>query len=211
MLFSTMQSLFSDAPKELPATIAIYVTVFPIVGKLGLAWYQYRQGERVSSSLLIANAQNMRNDVIISVGVLAGLVFTFVFKLPVLDTITGLIVSLFIIKSSVSIFMESNVELMDGVNDVSVYQKIFEAVEKVPGASNPHRVRSRQIGGLYMIVLDIEADGEITLNEAHAIAEEVEDSIQGTVENVYDIVVHVEPAGKHHDAEKFGVDKHMLS
>ncbi|MCC8142951.1 MAG: cation diffusion facilitator family transporter [Tannerellaceae bacterium] len=211
MLFSTMQSLFSDAPKELPATIAIYVTVFSIVGKLGLAWYQYRQGERVSSSLLIANAQNMRNDVIISVGVLAGLVFTFVFKLPVLDTITGLIVSLFIIKSSVSIFMESNVELMDGVNDVSVYQKISEAVEKVPGASNPHRVRSRQIGGLYMIVLDIEADGEITLNEAHAIAEEVEDSIQGTVENVYDIVVHVEPAGKHHDAEKFGVDKHMLS
>lgn len=181
MLFSTMQSLFSDAPKELPATIAIYVTVFSIVGKLGLAWYQYRQGERVSSSLLIANAQNMRNDVIISVGVLAGLVFTFVFKLPVLDTITGLIVSLFIIKSSVSIFMESNVELMDGVNDVSVYQKISEAVEKVPGASNPHRVRSRQIGGLYMIVLDIEADGEITLNEAHAIAEEVEDSIQGTV------------------------------
>ncbi|MCD7914674.1 MAG: cation diffusion facilitator family transporter [Tannerellaceae bacterium] len=211
MLFSTMQSLFSDAPKELPATIAIYVTVFSIVGKLGLAWYQYHQGERVSSSLLIANAQNMRNDVIISVGVLAGLVFTFVFKLPVLDTITGLIVSLFIIKSFVSIFMESNVELMDGVNDVSVYQKISEAVEKVPGASNSHRVCSRQIGGLYMIVLDIEADEEITLNEAHAIAEEVEDSIQGTVENVYDIVVHVEPAGKHHDAEKFGVDKHMLS
>ncbi|MCD7977128.1 MAG: cation diffusion facilitator family transporter [Tannerellaceae bacterium] len=211
MLFTTLQSLFSHAPKALPSSIAIYVTVFSIVGKLGLAWYQYRQGERVNSSLLMANAKNMRNDVIISLGVLLGLLFTFVFRLPVLDTVTGLIVSLFIIKSSVSIFMDSSVELMDGVKDVSVYQKIFEAVEKVPGASNPHRVRSRQIGNLYMIVLDIEADGEISLNEAHAIAEEVEDSIQAIVENVYDIVVHVEPAGKHHDEEKFGVDKNMFS
>ena len=80
---------------------------------------------------------------------MVGLVFTFIFKLPILDSITGLIISLFIIKSSVSIFIDSNVELMDGVKDVNVYNKIFEAVEEVPGASNPHRVRSRMIAVSY--------------------------------------------------------------
>ncbi len=210
MLFSSGERLLSDEPRVMPATIAIWVTVFSIIGKLTLALYQYRQGKKVNSSLLTANAVNMRNDVLISTGVLVGLFFTFMLNMPVLDAVTGLLISLFIIKSSISIFMESNIELMDGVKDVSIYKKIFDAVEGVPGASNPHRVRSRQIGNMYMIVLDIEADGEITLNQAHEIAEAVEDSIKASIENVYDIVVHVEPQGKHHDAEAFGIDREMI-
>lgn len=207
MLISSVQSFFHAAAKELPAVIAIYVTVFSIIGKLGLSLYQYRQGKRISSSLLIANAKNMRNDVIISVSVLVGLFFTFILKLPILDSVTGFIISLFIIKTSVGIFMDSNADLMDGVKDVSIYNKIFEAIEKVPGAKNPHRVRSRQIGNMYMIDLDIEADGGISLTEAHNIAEAVEASIKRTVENVYDIVVHIEPIGTHRSGEKFGVSE----
>ncbi len=207
MLFSSVRTIFSSEVMEMPGTIAIYVTLISIIGKLGLAWYQFRQGKKINSSLLTANAKNMRNDVIISAGVLLGLFFTFILKLPVLDSVTGLIVSVFIIKSSITIFLDSNVELMDGVKDVSVYNKIFEAVEQVPGASNPHRVRSRQIGGLYLIALDIEADGNITLNEAHNIAEEVDLSIRDAIENIYDIVVHVEPEGTCQDKEPFGISK----
>ena len=160
--------------------------------------------------MLTANAVNMRNDVIISSGVLIGLLFTFVLDMPILDSITGLVISLFIIKSAFGIFMDSNVELMDGVKDISVYDMIFEAVEEVPGAYNPHRVRSRQIGNMYMISLDVEADGDITLNEAHNIAQEVEESIKRSVENVYDIVVHIEPKDTKHEKEKFGVDRDMI-
>jgi cation diffusion facilitator family transporter len=210
MLVSTIGNLLSKEPRELPAAVAIYVTVFSIVGKLLLAFYQYEQGKKVNSSMLTANAVNMRNDVVISVGVLVGLATTFILKLPTLDTITGLIISLFIIKSSINIFMESNVELLDGVKDTSVYDKIFQAVEKVSGACNPHRVRSRQMGGMYMIDLDVEADGNITLNEAHEIADRVEQSIKESIDNVYDIVVHVEPKGEHHSVEKFGIDKKTL-
>ena len=210
MLVSSLDRIFSEGPRQLPATIAIYVTLISIVGKLGLAFYQYRQGKRINSSMLIANAMNMRNDVLISVSVLLGLFFTFMLKLPILDSITGLVVSLFILKTSVSIFMDSNVELMDGVKDVTIYNKIFEAVERVPGASNPHRVRSRMIGNMYMIDLDVEADGNISLLEAHNIADEVEKSIKESIENVYDIVVHIEPEGRHHQAEKFGIGKENL-
>lgn len=210
MLLSSVESIFSDEAKEIPSAIAIYVTVFSIAGKLLLALYQYKQGKKINSSMLTANAINMRNDVVISSGVLLGLIFTFIFKLPILDSITGLIISLFIIKSSVSIFMDSNVELMDGVKDVNVYNKIFEAVEKVPGAGNPHRVRSRMIGNLYNITLDIEVDPQMTLMQAHEIADAVEKSIENSIDNVYDILVHVEPAGKCQTDEKFGIDKGMV-
>ena len=193
MLLSSTKNIFSDEVKEIPSAIAIYVTIFSIIGKLLLASYQYKQGKKINSSMLTANAINMRNDVVISTSVLLGLIFTFIFKLPILDSITGLIISLFIIKSSISIFIDSNVELMDGVKDVNVYNKIFEAVEKVPGASNPHRVRSRMIGNLYMITLDIEVNPQITITQAHEIADAVEKSIINSVDNVYDILVHVEP------------------
>ncbi len=210
MLIFSIQRMLSTEPRELPGTIAIYVTVFSIVGKLGLALYQYKQGKKINSSMLTANAVNMRNDVIISSSVLVGLIFTFALKFPILDAVTGLIISLFIIKSSISIFMDSSIELMDGVKDTTVYDKIFDAVDQVPGAYNPHRVRSRQIGNMYMIALDVEADGNISLNEAHNIAEAVENSIKNSIENVYDIVVHVEPKDCHHSIEKFGIDKYMV-
>lgn len=210
MLVSSLQSISSSETKVMPGIIAIYVTIFSIIGKVVLSYYQYRQGKKVNSSMLTANAVNMRNDVIISLGVLVGLLFTFVLDMPILDSITGLVISIFILKSAFSIFMDSNVELMDGVKDIAVYDKIFEAIEKVPGASNPHRVRSRQIGNMYMISLDIEADGDMTLDEAHNIAQEVEESIKREIENVYDIVVHVEPKDIKHKKEKFGIDKDMI-
>ena len=209
MLISTITNIFSSERRELPGMLAIYVTVFSILGKLGLALYQFKQGKKINSPMLIANAKNMRNDVVISVGVLFGLVFVFVFDLPILDSITGLVISIFVIKSSVEIFMDSNVELMDGVKDMSIYDRIFDAVDKVSGASNPHRVRSREIGGMYMIELDIEVNGDITLKEAHDIANAVEDKIKEYIINVYDIVVHVEPFGTCQDNEKFGVDENM--
>ena len=211
LLIASVSSFFSSEPKEMPSIIAIYVTVFSIFGKLLLAWYQYREGKKADSTMLIANAINMRNDVLISLSVLIGLAFTFLLNMPVFDSIAGFMVSLFILKSSVSIFMESNVALMDGVKDETIYQKIFEAVDKTEGAGNPHRVRSRQVGSLCQIELDIEVDPDITIKAAHDIANAVEDNIRKTVNNVYDIIIHVEPRGECHKSEKFGVDKEAMS
>ncbi|MDR0766316.1 MAG: cation diffusion facilitator family transporter [Odoribacteraceae bacterium] len=195
-----------SAAREIPLPLAIHVTFFSIIAKLALTAYQARQAKRANSILLRANARNMLNDVYLSSCVLLGLFCTFSLDMPLLDSITGLLVSLFIIRGSLHIFKESNVELMDGVNDETVYARIFEAVERVPGARNPHRTRSRQIGGMYMIALDIEADGNISLREAHAIAEAVEESIKEAIENVYDIVVHVEPSGHGSQDEKYGIN-----
>jgi divalent metal cation (Fe/Co/Zn/Cd) transporter len=62
------------------------------------------------------------------------------------------------------------------------------------------------MGGKYMIDLDIEVDGKMSVASAHEIADRVEESIRAEVVDVYDIEVHVEPLGAHHKAEPFGVD-----
>ena len=210
MFFSTGKGLVMGEEREMPSLIAVIVTIFSIVGKLALATYQFRQGKKTGSSMLVANAKNMRNDIYISCSVLLGLFMTFVLNAPLLDSITGLFISIYIIKMSIDIFVETNIELMDGMKDTSIYSKIISAVEAVDGASNPHRIRSRQLGKLYIISLDIEVDGQVPLYEAHAIANSVEESIKKVVENVYDIVVHIEPKGVGHNEEKFGIDKKTL-
>lgn len=204
MFVSAIRNLFSEQERIMPGKIAIYVTVASILCKLLLSLYQTATGRKTGSSMLIANGINMRNDVVISLSVLVGLFFSFVLELPILDSVTALLVSCFIVWSAVRIFMDSYTELMDGVKDVTVYQKIFDAIEKVEGIKNTHRVRSRSIGNKYMITLDVEADGNMTLNQAHALTIEVEQRIRESIPEVYDIVVHIEPFGTHPE-EVFGV------
>ncbi len=206
MLLSAIENLFSDEPREMPGIIAIYVTVASIICKLLLSLYQTAVGRKTGSSMLIANGINMRNDVIISLSVLAGLFFSFILHMPILDCVTALLVSCYIIRSSFKIFMDSNVELMDGVKDTSVYRKIFDAIDKVKGIRNPHRVRSRSIGGKYMITLDVEANGNMTLSQAHTLANQIEQNIRQSIPEVYDIVVHIEPFGTHPE-NVFGVEE----
>ncbi|GHS96491.1 cation transporter [Bacteroidia bacterium] len=210
MFVTSIKKVIHPEVDQLPTTLAIWVTVISIIGKLLLALYQFQQGKRVGSSMLKANAINMRNDVFISAGVLLGLGFTYLLNLPILDPIIALLISIYIIYSAVGIFKEANLVLMDGLSDTSIYEKIIQAVEHVPGAYNPHRIRSHQIGNMYNIVLDIEVDGHLPLTEAHQIAQQVEDSIKTSIDDVYDIVVHVEPMGDTHCEEKYGVNKDNL-
>jgi len=205
LLVSTIQRLFSHAPQQIPAPIAIYVTFISILGKLGLAYYQQSIGKKTGSTMLIANAQNMRNDVLISSSVLFGLACVFILRLPILDTLTALAVSFWILKTAYGIFWETTTDLMDGIKDPSIYQSIFAALDSVPGASNPHRIRIRKMGNLYVLEMDIEVNGQLTVFASHKIAHQVEESLRQNIPNLYDVVIHVEPTGQTQSSEKFGV------
>lgn len=205
LAISTIGRLFHPQVTEPPEMLAIYVTIVSIIGKLALSLYLFRTGKTASSSMLLANARNMQNDVIISVAVLIGLIFTFILNMPVLDSVTALLVSIWIIKVGLQIFLESNTELMDGMKDPVLYCELFRVVKLVEGAKNPHRVRLRKIGNLTMISMDVEVDPEITITAAHEIARKVENIIKESLPNVYDIVVHIEPYGNEEENEKFGL------
>ena len=155
--------------------------------------------------MLIANGKNMRNDVFVSLTVLIGLALTLVLHIPVLDKILAIFLGCFIMVEAFKIFLKTNVELMDGIDDSQLYCLLFEAVSKVEGAHNPHRVRARKIGSHYMVNLDIEVEPELSVKEAHKIAQEVEKSIKSNLQNIYDVMVHIEPMGNLEKDEKFGI------
>jgi len=205
LAYSTIRILVEGRTLQIPSILAIWVTAISIAGKLVLMVMLYRSGRSVDSQMLLVNARNMRNDILISLSVLISLFFTLLMDQPIVDRVIALLISGFIMVSGFRIFVRSNVELMDGIEDTGLYNQLFDAVRKVPGAFNPHRVRARKIGHLYMVNLDIEVDPGLTVNNAHRIAMEVEKSIKSEVRNVYDIMVHVEPLGNIEKSEKYGI------
>jgi cation diffusion facilitator family transporter len=204
LLVRTASSLISGEAAELPSPIAIIVTLVSIAGKLILSWTQFHYGKIAGSSMLIANGKNMRGDVVISASVLVGLGFTFALHLPLLDRVTALLVSFWIIKVAAGIFREANTELMDGTAGAGPYSEIFTAVSSVPGAGNPHRTRVRRLGSLLMVDLDIEVEPELSVAAAHDIAVKVEGAIKLALPEVYDVIVHIEPRGNAED-ERYGL------
>jgi cation diffusion facilitator family transporter len=210
MLITSVKRLIMGGNTEIPSTIAVYVIILSIVGKALLALYQTKVGKRTGSPMLVANGKNMQNDVLISGSVLLGLVFTFVLKLPLLDTITALLVSLWVLRVALKIFMQTSLELMDGTKDCTIYDKIFEAIDSVEGVHHPHRVRSRNIGEKVIINIDLEVDGSLTLVQAHELAHEVEDSIRNRIDNVFDVSIHVEPLGDKKKEKAIGITKSSL-
>jgi cation diffusion facilitator family transporter len=204
LALAAVQRLIGAEERAVPGVLALWVTAFSMFGKLLLAYSQFRLGRKADSAMILANARNMRNDIVISASVLVGIGASSLFGQPALDSITALLVGVWVMKTGVGIFMEQNQELMDGHVDDSLYRALFDAVKSVSGAGNPHRARIRKMASTWDIDLDIEVDGTLTVAEAHDIAEQVEAAIRRNISDVYDIVVHVEPAGLDH-TEQFGL------
>ncbi len=205
LALSTIRILIDGGSVEIPGRLAIWVTLVSIVGKLFLALLLDKTGKKVESTMLIANARNMRNDILLSLSVLTSLLFTMILKEPMIDHIIAFLISIFIMFEGFRIFMKSNIDLMDGIDNIEVYDHLFESVHTVEGAHNPHRVRARKIGHYYMINLDIEVDPELSVKEAHDIAKNVENSIKSRLRNIYDVMVHIEPLGNLEEDEKYGI------
>jgi divalent metal cation (Fe/Co/Zn/Cd) transporter len=68
----------------------------------------------------------------------------------------------------------------------------------------------RRIAGFWDIDIDIEVDPDLTVLEAHGIASAVEQAIKVRVEGVYDIMVHVEPAGNS-ETESYGLQEDQIT
>lgn len=211
LFISTITHLINGDPLSIPGEAALYVTLFSIAGKIALALYKGRLGRRINSPMLKADAQNMRNDVLLSATVLLGVVLSQLLHLPILDRLLALGISAIIIKSGVGIFLETSEELMDGLDNPEVYKTLFRAVREVAGVHHPHRARIRKINTHLLVDLDIEVNAELSVQEGHALANKVENRIKKRIPEVRDVLIHVEPLGVQHARESFGLDENDVS
>jgi cation diffusion facilitator family transporter len=206
LVIASASNLINDTHMVAPSPMAVCAALVSIAGKMLLAFSQYALGKRANSSMITANAKNMASDVVISAGVLVGFILTFLTGWGHTDSVVAILVGLWIIKTAFSIVLDVNLELMDGNTDSKPYTAIVEAVDAVEGVSNPHRARVRRISGFWDIEFDLDTAPERTVLEAHRLASRVEHEIKARVENVFDIMIHIEPRGDT-SSEAFGLSE----
>ena len=191
--FTSFSNFMRSGRQTVPSIYAIILSIVSIVGKFALAYIQHKLGKRADSVMLKANAKNIANDVLVSFGVLLGLILTNVTGSGLADRLIALLIGIWIMKTAVDIFLEVNLELVDSGSETTLYKIVLEAVDSTEGASNPHRSRMRRIAGFWDVSLDIDVDPGCTVTEARGIAASVEEKIKEKLENVYDIMIRVEP------------------
>ena len=149
-----------------------------------------------SSPALRASARDNLADVLASVAAWLGVLGSNIVH-PLVDPIAGLAVALWIFRTMWEILAENVGYLTGRAAPSEVVAEIVSAASAVPGVMDVHQVIADYVGPELRVDMHIDVDGKTTLDEAHAIAEQVERQVEDL--SAVDLAfVHVEPA--HHQS-----------
>jgi cation diffusion facilitator family transporter len=148
-------------------------------------------GQEADSPAIRATARDNLADVLTSVAALLGVLGSR-FVHPLLDPVAGVLVALWIFRAMGGILRENLGYLTGRGAPPQVTADIVEAVSSVPGVLDVHQVIADHVGPNLRVDMHIDVDGEMTLREAHAIADQVEAKVEA-LSTVGRAFVHVEP------------------
>jgi ferrous-iron efflux pump FieF len=181
--------------------VAIYVMLFSIVLTFMLVLIQ-RWAIRKSGSVAIsADALHYTSDLLMNAAVIVAILLVTELGWTIADPVFGAGIAVYIIWSAYRILRNSLDMLMDHELSDDEREKIRAIALTHDSIESVHDLRTRQSGLTYFIQLHLEMDGDITLHDAHEIADEVELSLIEAYPGS-EIIIHQDPAGVE-DAPKF--------
>ena len=172
--------------------LALAAAILSIVVKEAMFWYTRAGAKRIDSGALMADAWHHRSDSLSSVGALIGIGGARL-GFPILDPVASVVICIFIEKAALDIFMDAVNKMVDKACDEETEAKMQECVMAQEGVLGVDLLRTRTFGNKVYVDIEISADGDKTLREAHTIAENVHDSVEIEFPKVKHIMVHVNP------------------
>ena len=193
--WSAIQSIAKESTGVVvvPGVLALVAATVSILTKEGMYWYTRFHAKRIDSSALMADAWHHRSDALSSIGALVGIAASRM-GYPLMDPLASLVICVFIEKAALDIFKDSINKMVDKACDEDTEQAIRECASKQEGVVRVDMLKPRVFGNKIYVDIEIGADGNETLREAHAVAEEVHNRIENEFPKVKHIMVHVNPA-----------------
>jgi len=180
-----------SAPDVEPVMIALLSGAMIVNAAVALS--ERRAGRRLSSEILTADSRHTATDVLVTAGVLGGLVVSGAFHWPAADATIAIFVALVVAWSGYAILRESIPVLVD--ERAADPEKIARVAASTPGVRGTSQIRSRGRSGEAFAELTIHVAPEETVVSAHEIADRVERLIGADI-GFTDVIVHVEPEAK---------------
>jgi cation diffusion facilitator family transporter len=188
--YQAIERIIHPQPVGLLWAVALAATV-GFVGNEAVAVFRIRVGRQIGSAALIADGYHARTDGWTSLAVLIGAIGVWL-GYPLADPIVGLLIAAAILvivwQSGKTVFTR----LLDGV-DPEVIDEIRHAASHVEGVQDVAEVRARWLGHRLRAEVNIAVDPELSVEEGHAIAREVNHQLLHHLRYLDSAVVHVDP------------------
>jgi len=145
---------------------------------------------QIHSPTLNTTATDNLSDVLTSSAAFIGVIGTMIH--PLFDPVAGIIVALWIFRAAFNAGRENLGFLTGAGAPDELRHQIVEIAGEVPGVQRVHHMMTDYAGPSLIVDLHINVDGTMTLNEAHAISDEVIQRLEALPE-VDRAYVHIEP------------------
>ena len=178
-----------------PGLVALVAAVVSIATKEWMYWYTRGAARKINSGALMADAWHHRSDALSSVGAFIGILGARL-GFPILDPIASVAICVLIVKASVDIFRDAIDKMVDHSCDEATEESMREVIMGVKGVKGIDLLQTRLFGSKMYVDIEISADGEIPLNEAHDVAENVHHTIEKNFKDVKHCMVHVNPVNE---------------
>ena len=190
--YEGVRKIISGETIPVPGSLALIAAAVSIVTKEALYWYTIAGAKKINSVSLRAEAWHHRSDALSSIGSFAGVLGARL-GVTILDPVAAIVICLFIFKVAFSIFKESIDRLVDRSCGEVETDEMVEAIKTVPGVMKVDDIKTRLFGSRTYVDIEIRADGEQKLSDAHAIAEAAHDRLEEKFPDVKHCTVHVNP------------------
>lgn len=177
---------------QMPGLLALIAAIISIVVKEVMYHYTVINAKKINSTALMADAWHHRSDALSSIGSFAGILGARL-GYPICDPLASVIICIFILKAAIEIFKDAVDQLIDKACDAETEKRINELVKSVDGVISVDDLKTRLFGSKMYVDVEIGADGELSLYDAHEIARKVHDKIEAEFDGVKHCMVHVNP------------------
>ncbi|MDR2694235.1 MAG: cation diffusion facilitator family transporter [Chitinispirillales bacterium] len=178
--------------RVLPGGMALVAAVVSIAVKEWMYRYTRAAAKKINSGALLADAWHHRSDALSSVGAFIGILGA-VLGFPALDAAASLVICLFIAKAAYDIFMDAINKMVDKSCDEETLNALRALVTAQSGVIAVDDIRTRIFGSKMFVDIEIAADKDLALTQAHKIAESVHDAVEKNFPTVKHCMVHVNP------------------
>ncbi|MBL7111321.1 MAG: cation transporter [Bacteroidales bacterium] len=169
---------------------ALIVIIISILFKEFLAQYAFMASRKTGSKALRADGWHHRSDAISSVLVLIGIFLDDFFWW--IDGVLGILISLLLVYAMFEILKDSISRILGEKPDNELVAKIREICQRCSGILlYPHHFHIHRYGDHSELTLHINLPKDLSLEQAHNIATEIEEAIREELD--METTIHMEP------------------
>lgn len=184
--------LMSTATAPTPSLLTLGVALITLAAKEGLYRYTIAVARRQRSALLSASAWHHRSDAFSSIIVAVGIAGT-IAGVPFLDAVAAIGVALMIVRMGGELGYGALAELIDTGASAEQLRRIRAAILQVPGVDALHLLKTRRAAGMVLVDVHILVDGKLSVSEGHHISETVRAGLIREIDEVAEVMVHIDP------------------